>query len=697
VSTGIVTASLSAPLGATVHDTGVNFSVFARDAAHVELLLFDEANAPRPAQTIDLDPASHRTHGYWHVFVPGLRPGQLYAYRAHGRSDPQRGLRFDGGKVLLDPYARGVVIPERYNRGTASVPGDNAACAMKNVVADTGRYDWSGDAPLSRPFSETVIYQLHVRAFTGHASSGVDAARRGTYAGLIDKIPYLQDLGITAVELLPVFQFDPLEAPAGRVSSGIRHPISFFAPHHAYSSRLTALGALDEFRDMVKALHRAGLEIILDVAFDHTAEGGDDGPTLCYRGLANDVYYLAQDRSGDGGRADSSILNVNHPIVRRLIEDSLRFWVTEMHVDGFRFDLASILWREGPRRPLAHPPVLWDIESDRVLAHTKLIADGADAASLYHAGSFAGDTWHEWNGSFRDDVRRFVRGDDHTVSPLATRLLGSPDLYGRGERAPERSVNFVTCHDGFTMNDLVSYSRLPHNGHRLRHREGLDDGLSWNCGAEGPTGDAGIEALRNRQIKNFFAIELLAVGTPMLLMGDEVRRTQHGHDNGYGQDDETSWFDWRLLERHGDVLRFVSMLNAFRRSRDAALGRSLTLNQLIGCAQISWHGVRLDHPDWSAHSHVLAFTLRSRRARFLFHAMFNAYWQPLAFQLPPLRPRSAAAWQRWIDTALPSPEDIRPWREAPVIAERSYVVQPRSVALLALEIQHRDRIASESA
>jgi glycogen operon protein len=396
---------------------------------------------------------------------------------------------------------------------------------MKSVVVDPGRYDWEGDLPLKRRFTETVIYELHVRGFTRHPSSGVPSTKSGTYAGLIDKIPYLKDLGVTAVEILPIFQFDPQDAPQGRVNYWGYQPVSFFAPHHAYSSRKEPLGVIDEFRDMVKALHRAGIEVILDVVFNHTTEGGHNGPTLCYRGLANDFYYILEkdksryaDYTGCG-----NTLNANQPIVRRLIQDSLRYWVTQMHIDGFRFDLASILSRDEAGHPLPNPPVLWDIESDPLLAGTKLIAEAWDAAGLYQVGSFVGDTWQEWNGRFRDDVRRFLKGDNGSVSRVATRLLGSPDIYAHKEREAEQSVNFVTCHDGFTLNDLISYDHKHNEANGENNRDGSEDNLSWNCGAEGPTDDAAIEALRNRQVKNFFALELLAAGTPMLLMGDEVR------------------------------------------------------------------------------------------------------------------------------------------------------------------------------
>jgi glycogen operon protein len=675
----------SAPLGATALPDGVNFSVFSKHAARIELLLFDAPDAARPVRVVRLEPSRHRTYHYWHVFVPGLRAGQVYGYRAHGPYAPERGLRFDAEKLLLDPYSLAVAVPPGYDRQAACRPGDNAAVAMRSVVADPAAYDWEGDRPLARPCAQTLIYELHVRGFTRHPSSEVPAGQRGTYAGLVEKIPYLRDLGVTAVELLPVFQFDAQDAPPGRVNYWGYQPVSFFAPHQAYSSRPEPLGALDEFRDMVKALHRAGIEVILDVVYNHTSEGGAAGPTLCHRGLANDVYYILE---GEEGRyADftgcGNTLNANQPIVRRLIQDSLRHWVTQMHVDGFRFDLASILTRDQAGRPLPDPPVLWDIESDPVLAGTKLIAEAWDAAGLYQVGSFVGDSWQEWNGRFRDDVRRFVKGDEGAVPAIAARLLGSPDIYGHESREAEQSVNFVTCHDGFTLNDLVSYDRKHNEANGEDNRDGANDNSSWNCGAEGPTNDPAVEALRNRQVKNFFALALLAAGTPMLLMGDEVRRTQNGNNNSYCQDDERNWLDWRLRDRHSDTHRFVAILAAFRQRRDvvAEEGRP-SLNELLQRAPIEWHGTALGRPDWTRPSRSLAFTLRSVRARFLFHGILNAYWEPLAFELPAV-PAGDEGWRRCLDTALPSPDDVRPWEEASPVDGERYTAQPRSVVLLA--------------
>jgi glycogen operon protein len=711
----ITSPGRSFPLGATVYPEGVNFAVYSKNSTALELLLFDGVNEPSPSLVIALDPRTHRTFHYWHIFVQGLEGGQIYAFRAEGPFDPEKGHRFDASKVLLDPYGRAVAIPTTYDRQAGARPGDNASTAMRSVVTGTGSYDWEGDAPLKRPFSQTVIYEMHVRGFTQHPSSGLSPEVRGTYAGLIEKIPYLQELGITAVELLPVFQHDEQEAPEGLTNYWGYNPVSFFAPHCGYSSRQDPLGPLDEFRDMVKALHRAGIEVILDVVYNHTAESDETGPTFCFRGLENQTYYLLEpDPQRERLRDESSrrvptsrgepaaprdrknvrdlshyanysgtgnTLNASWSVVRRLILDSLHYWVEEMHVDGFRFDLASILSRDDMGRPLASPPILWEIETDPFLAGTKLIAEAWDAAGLYQVGTFVGDRWKEWNGRFRDDIRSFVKGDPGMVSKLASRFLASPDLYAHEDREPEQSINFVTCHDGFTLNDVVSYNQKHNQANGEDNRDGHDHNQSWNCGAEGPSEDPAIERLRNRQIKNFFSITLLALGAPMLLMGDEVRRTQQGNNNAYCQDNEISWFDWTLLEQHADIHRFVKQLIHFRRGLSIYKEeRGLSLIQLLLQSKLQWHGVDLQRPDWRWNSHSLAFAVQGKRG--LFHLIMNAYWEALEFELPPPPDGAVVGWQQVIDTFLDAPDDIRGLDTAPVVETARYRVEPRSVVLL---------------
>jgi len=673
-------AGLPTPLGASLVDAGVNFSLYSRTAKGVNLLLFDRKDAST-ARVIRLDPVANRSYHYWHAFVPDIQAGQIYAYQVEGPPERDRGFRFDAAKSLLDPYGRGIVVPEGYSREAACRPGENAAKALKSVVVDPSAYDWEGDVPLRTPSARTIIYEMHVAGFTRNPNSGVKPQVRGTYAGLIEKIPYLQALGITAVELLPVFAFDVQACPPGLVNYWGYQPVSYFAPHPQFSSQQDPLGPVNEFRDMVKALHRAGIEVILDVVYNHTAEGGTDGPLLSFAGIDNPTYYILDanrahyaDFSGCG-----NTLNANHPIVRRMIVDSLRYWVTEMHVDGFRFDLASILSRDPDGIPMPNPPVLWDIESEPALAGTKLIAEAWDAVGLYQVGNFVGDAWKEWNGRFRDDARDFFRGEPGSLRRFADRLLGSHEVYGHKARDVEQSVNFVTCHDGFTLNDLVSYNGKHNEANREDNRDGANDNRSWNSGVEGPTDDPAIEALRNRQVKNYLATTLLSLGLPMIVMGDEVRRTQGGNNNAYCHDDETVWFDWSLVTKHADVLRFVSLLTARRLLRDLRHEEQrMSLTHMIAQSNHTWHGLKPGQPDWDDHSHALAFTTELKPEKQLVHLMLNAYWEALDFELPP----AAQPWRRWLDTSLPSPQDIVAWNSAAPVPAGLYRAAPRSVVVL---------------
>lgn len=676
-------AGRSSPLGASVAVDGVNFSFYSRTAKCMELLFFEHAEDATPSRTFLLDPITNRTYFYWHIFVPDTKPGQLYGLRVQGPDNITKGLRFDPSKVLLDPYGRAVVVPNHYSRQAATGLGSNLATAMKNVVVDPNAYDWEGDKPLCLPSARSIIYEMHVRGFTRDLSSGVSEQTRGTYAGLLEKIPYLQELGITSVELLPVFQFDVCDAPFGKLNYWGYAPISFFAPHQAYSSRQDPLGPVDEFRDMVKALHRAGIEVILDVVFNHTAEGDERGPTLCFRGIDNRTYYMLEESetryanySGCG-----NTLNANHPIVRRMIIDSLRYWVEHMHVDGFRFDLASILTRDTEGCPLPNPPVLWDIESEPALASTKLIAEAWDAAGLYQVGSFVGHAWKEWNGKFRDDIRDFFRGQPGSLRRLADRMVGSPEIYGHKLREAEQSINFVTCHDGFTLNDLVSYNVKHNESNGEANRDGADDNRSWNCGAEGATEDPAVEVLRDRQVKNFLTVTLMSLGTPMILMGDEFRRSQFGNNNAYCHDNELSWLDWSLLSKHAGLHRFVSLLCARRNQRSFKHehGR-VALTEMLRNAKKAWHGMALEQPDWGENSHSVALYGQLQEEQLAFYFLLNAFWEPLCFDLPKIPVETS--WRRWIDTSLPSPNDITAWELAPSIFGSQYVVADRSVVML---------------
>jgi isoamylase len=670
------------PIGASVTATGVNFSVFSYYATHAELLLFDTEEATQPSRIIDLIPGTNRTSHYWHVHLPGIKAGQLYGYRISGPYAPDLGQRFDPEKILLDPYAK-AISSRNYQRSAAARSGNNVEVAAKSVVADLGGYDWEGDRPLDHPFSSTVLYEVHVGGFTRNPNSGVAEEKRGTYAGLIEKIPYLKDLGITAVELMPVFQFDAQDAPADLENYWGYSPMSFFAPHGGYSSRRDPLGCLDEFRDMVKALHKAGIEVILDVVYNHTAEGGDAGPTFSLKGLDNRFYYLLSDDLSQYANytGTGNTLNSNFAVGRRMITDSLRYWVSEMHVDGFRFDLAAVLTRDEHGRSVHDAPILWDIDSDPVLAGRKLIAEAWDPGGLYLVGSFGGDRWKEWNGRFRDDVRRFLKSDRDTVLNLRQRLLGSPDIYTKQRHPPEQSINFVTCHDGFTLNDLFSFNEKHNERNGENNRDGSSENYSWNCGVEGLTDDPEVERLRARQIRNALTLNLLSVGTPLLTMGDEVRRTQLGNNNEYCQNNEVSWFDWGLCVRHADLYRFAQLLIRLRlRFAANPRGNFLSLAEFIERAKIQWHGVHLWAPDLSVDSHSLAATgyIEDEGG---FHLMINAYWESLCFSLPAV-PDGCGPWRRLIDTFQDAPSDFLEQAEAETQHPTTYTVQSRSIVLM---------------
>lgn len=675
----------SYPLGANCCDDGVNFCLFSKNATAVELLLFDRQDHSRPTHVFRLDPEINKTFYYWHILIPGLREGQLYGYRVYGPFDPASGKRFNGNKVLVDPYARAVVT-DTYDRGKATIPGNNCAEAIKSVVINPSNYDWEDDRPLCLPFAKSVIYELHVGGFTRHPSSGISDEWRGTYRGLIEKIPYLKKLGITTVELMPVQQFDPFDVPDPKLTNYWGYsPIAFFAPHNGYSSTDDPIGTVNEFRNMVKALHRAGIEVILDVVFNHSAEGNNEGPTLSFKGLENLAYYMLEDNkayyrnySGTG-----NTMNANHSVVRRMILDCLKHWVLEMHVDGFRFDLASILSRDEAGRPIENPPILWSIESEPSLASTKVIAEAWDLGQ-YQLGSFVGDKWAEWNGRFRDDVRSFIKGDTGLTWAFSQRILGSPDIFQAILRNPNRSINFITAHDGFTLNDLVSYNEKHNLANGEDNRDGHNKNHSWNHGVEGPTDDPEIEELRLRQIKNMLTILMVSKGTPMLLMGDEVRRTQNGNNNAYCQNNETGWFDWTLTERNHDLLTFVKKLIRFNLKTDFFQENFYWLDrEHEDETQITFHGVQLFEPDWSVHSHSLAFTLQNPKYEKALHIMINAYWESLHFELPQ---NGIKKWKRIIDTALKSPNDFCILDRAPVVRKKKYPVKARSLALLFGEV-----------
>ena len=678
------------PPGAVVEDDGVNFSVYSRHATGAELLLYETAASPEPFQVIRLDPRINHTFFSWHVLVEDLPPGTHYTWRMEGPHDPQgHGWRFDPAVELVDPWARAINVAHwnrRRRQHEGVVPHDSPRAI---VLAE--EYDWEGDAPLRCPTEEIIVYELHVGGFTRHPSSGV--RHPGTFLGLTEKIPYLRELGITHVELMPVMAFDEQDVPEAVWGAGLSNywgysTFGFFSPHPGFCVTPELGTHRREFRDMVKALHKAGIGVILDVVFNHTSEGGADGPTLTFKGFGNETFYcldsldkgLYLDFTGCG-----NTVNANHPLVTNFILDALEYWVREMHVDGFRFDLASAMARDADGRPMANPPVLWGIELSDTLAASKIIAEAWDAAGLYQVGTFPGYRWMEWNGRYRDSIRRFVRGDPGLVPEVATRLSGSSDLYQANLRKPINSVNFVTCHDGFTLWDLVSYNRKHNLANHEGNRDGTNDNLSWNGGVEGETEDAEVLALRRRQAKNLLALLFLSQGVPMLLAGDEVLRSQWGNNNAWCQDNETGWLDWSLMERNESMLRFVRGLIALRKRHPSLRRRHFLSGQRPEGSEfndIRWHGVELDTPEWDdPENQVLAFTLGPASPdEEPLHVMINMSDRAKCFALPELKSRH---WHVALDTGRASPTDVLdPAGQIRVTGDRHLV---RSRSILAVE------------
>ncbi len=725
------------PLGVSNTTEGLNFALLCRHGTSVWLVLYPLEGDNTATTEIRLHPRYNRTGDHWHVLVLGLPNGFRYGWRVDGPSGD--GHRYNPSCVLIDPAAP-MLSEGAIWAGTCET--DPQRTGRRSLFFRGARYDWGNDAPPIVPLEDTVVYELHVRGFTCHPSSGV--SKPGTFAGLVEKIPYLKWLGVTAVELLPIHEFDECDCPFIDPETGERHrnfwgynTISFAATKSAYSASGIQHGQITEFRDMVKAFHAAGIELWLDVVFNHTAEGDDRGRTFSFRGLDNTLYYLL---TPDGRNLNFSgcgnTMNCNHPVVRDLLLTCLRFWVSEMHVDGLRFDLASILGRDSQGNVMVEPPIVEMIAEDGVLADTKLIAEPWDAAGLYQVGSFPfGRRWSEWNGRYRDDVRRFWRGETGLIGYLATRLCGSADLYEWNNRLPRHSINFITCHDGFTLNDLVSYDHKHNDANGEQSRDGSNENYSWNCGVEGETDDPQIQGLRRRQAKNLMATLLLSQGVPMLLAGDEFLRTQKGNNNAWCQDNEISWVDWTLCEKNADFLRFVRELIQLRhrhpglrrkrffrgeflkrrgpaapllafpvagpvRPGDAGLpdhpGAPHEMPKLEGLADIVWHGQEPRKPDWETSSQAIAFTLDGRfngreidpdyAADNDFYVAINAGREAVPFSIPqsPTRRR----WKRVVDTALASPLDIVDEAEGPQVPVASrYNVAPNALIVLISEAE----------
>ncbi|TCW61721.1 glycogen debranching protein GlgX [Treponema sp. J25] len=698
------------PLGAELTETGVNFALFSRHATGVTLVIFENEQPDSPYEEYILDPHKHKTGDIWHCHLRGLSAGAYYLYRVDGPYIPEKGYRFNPNKLLLDPYAKALTDLSKWDLSTAvaynpNMPDqdlsfsylDDRAYQPRCIVIDD-TFDWQGDKPLNYPLRFSVLYETHVRGLTIHPSSGVE--HPGTYRGVIEKIPYFKELGITALELMPIQEFNEQEIPRINPRTGERlknywgySTVAFFAPKGSYSSDKTPGAQVREFKEMVRALHRAGIEVILDIVFNHTAEGNELGPTFSFRGIDNTIYYMLDENkryyknySGCG-----NTLNCNHPVVRTFIIDCLRYWVVEMHVDGFRFDLGSILGRDQQGRLMENPPMLERIAEDPVLRNTKIIAEAWDAGGAYQVGWFPGGRWAEWNDRFRDDVRKFWRGDPHEVRHFATRLSGSSDLYLRDGRKPFHSINFITSHDGFTLKDLVTYAEKHNEENGEDNRDGHNANFSCNYGFEGPTQNPRIERIRLRQMKNFMATLMLSLGTPMILGGDEFGRTQQGNNNAYCQDNEISWYDWTLLERNRDFFRFVREMIAFRKRHPAFMrpefftGKDGNYNAI---PDISWFDEFGNSPDWSTIDKKIAYMLDGSRADIFsdrddndFYIMVNASVETVTFKIA--SPSPGKLWFRAIDTFLDSPHDIEnPGYEQLLENQREYPVGDRSIVVL---------------
>lgn len=693
---GEVRAGSPLPFGAHQRAGGVNFALFSRHATRVRLELYGSPDASSPTRVIDLDPARHRTGDVWHVWVPGITSGQLYGFRIDGPYQPEDGHRFNVHKLLLDPLATAVVGTKNWDfeaaRGYDSSSSlsdltvssvDNAGCTPKCMLTEA-HFDWEGDLPLSHLATDAVIYETHIRGFTIDPSSR--AVHPGTYRGLTERIPYLQDLGVTAIELMPVQEFNENELSRVNPITKERlrnywgyNPAAFLAPKETYANLGSSGRQTLEFREMVKSFHRAGIEVILDIVLNHTAEGNELGPTVSLRGMDNSIFYMLQEDerryymnfSGVG-----NTLNGNHPVVRDFIMQVLRYWVMDMHVDGFRFDLASVLGRDEHGNLLQNAPLLESIAEDPILRGVILIAEAWDAGGAYQVGSFSESRWAEWNGRFRDDVRRFWLGEAGMMGSFASRICGSADLYQRSGKGPGNSVNFVTSHDGFTLNDLVSYKQKHNEENGEYGRDGTDANYSDNCGVEGPSESTDVEALRNRLIKNFLVTLFISRGIPMLLAGDELRRTQRGNNNAYCQDNAVSWVDWNFLEKHREIHRFARGMIAFRRAHPV-----LRRAAFYSDADIQWFGPQGTAPAWADPGRKSFACLIFGQSEADLFLMFNADTAPSDFSIPAAP--GIKTWRVAVDTSHEAAGDLYEPGKEPSIEERaSFRVGPRSSAIL---------------
>jgi glycogen operon protein len=698
-----ITKGTHYPLGATLVRDGVNFALYSQRAAEVFLLLFDTPSGD-PTDVIQLRECDKFV---WHAHVQGVKAGQLYGYKVRGDYRPEWGLRFNDAKLLMDPYARALTGKFRnkdnlllaYDPQPAAderVPDmrDNTAIVPKSIVVDDG-FDWQGATTPDLGLEELVIYEVHVKGFTAHPSSGV--ANPGSYLGFIEKIPHLTKLGVNTVELLPVHEsyVDDFLTEKGLTNFWGYNTIGFFAPESSYSTGLMHGSQVTEFKTLVRELHKAGIKVILDVVYNHTGEGNEMGPTLSFRGLDNTAYYSltgppeAPRRYYMNYTGCGNSLNFDSAAVIRLVMDSLRYWADVMHVDGFRFDLASVLGRAGPRGIFDASSAFFDaVSQDPILNRVIMVAEPWDI-STYQVGNFPVD-WSEWNGKFRDTMRSFGKGDAGTLADVGWRLTGSADLYGEDGRSAYNSINFITCHDGFTLNDLVSYNTKHNEKNGEDNRDGSNDNHSWNCGAEGETSDAGISTLRRQLMKNFACYLLFASGTPMILGGDEFARTQHGNNNAYCQDNEISWFDWTLAAKNADLTDFfrkaIALTHRFPilQRRKFFLGKDLDDD---GLPDLTWYSTTLGTPDWQdPNARTVCVQLDAsedgtvRNTERLFF-IFNGDYELQRVALPPLE--AERHWYRSIDTSLAAGEDfVETGHEVEIEPVDHYLANPRSTVLL---------------
>ena len=690
-------------LGAVTCGDGVNFAVFSKNAERVVLDLFDTPQDKQPSFSFEFDPVKNRTGSIWHVFVKGLSAGALYLYRVDGPYNPPQGHRFNFNKFLFDPYAKSFTsgsVFRSYNKqralGLAGVENGRLSDLSdfpKCVVVDDSDFDWQGDKPLNYPLYKSVIYETHLKGYTASSTSGVQ--NPGTYKGFIEKIPYLKNLGITAVEFMPIFEFDEDENNNINPKTGEKlsnywgySSVGFFAPKTTYSSDRTPGGPVREFKELVREMHKAGLEVILDVVYNHTAEGNEQGYTFSFRGFENSVYYILppgekqyyMNFSGCG-----NTMNANHPVVTQFIIDSLRYWVMEMHVDGFRFDLASALCRDSAGALQMQAFLVNAIAEDPVLSNTKLIAEPWDCGGGYLVGGFPGGRWSEWNDRYRNDIRRFIRGDEGVVTAAATRIAGSSDLYNHDGRLTTASVNFITAHDGFTLNDLVSFNGKHNDENGENNRDGTDDNNCYNHGFEGITVNPKIEKLRLKKIKNYILCLMLSQGVPMMIAGDEFRRTQNGNNNAYCQDNEVSWINWNLAEKNEELVAFTRRIIQLRKNHQVFHRETFFSTKT---PEIEWFDFTGKNPDWSNPSRFLAFMLDGSMCMnddgkydSDFYVAGNTDIYDVTITLP--SPHKGKKWYLAADTSIEGNDCIaEPGKEECIAEQKRYILPAGSFVVL---------------